>query len=133
MSAIVRLSLRPEEDAKVTPLEMLQDFADVQSGWSYLEEDSEHYAALKGRPGVILRHRVDPSTYIDLGFVGATADPSTVDLAVLDRPGADTPLSPDERRDLINTFLDAMRDYLSARPDHVTLHVERDRPDPAAE
>ena len=35
--------------------------------------------------------------------------------------------------DLIDTFLDAMRDYLSTRPDHVTLHVERDRPDPAAE
>jgi hypothetical protein len=65
--------------------------------------------------------------------VGATTDPSTVDLAVLDRPGGDTLLSPNERADLIDTFLDAMRDYLSTRPDHVTLHVERDRPDPAAE
>ena len=132
MSAIVRLSLRPEEDAKVTPLEMLQDFADVQSGWSYLEEDSEHYAALKGRPGVILRHRVDPSTYIDLGFVGTPTDPSTVDLAVVDRPGADTPLPADARADLVDTFLDAMRDYLSERPDLVSLHVEGDAADSAA-
>lgn len=133
MTAVVRLSLRPEEDAKVTPLEVLRDFGDVQSGWSYLEEDSEHYAALKDRPGVILRHRVDPSTYVDLGFVGTSRDAYTLELAVLDRPGSDAPLSSDERADLLDAFLDAMRDYLSGRPDHVTLHTERDRPDPAAE
>ena len=126
MSAVVRLSLRPDEDAKVIPLEVLQDFADVQSGWSYLEEDSEHYTDLKERPGIILRHRVDPSTYVDLGFVGTAEDAQTLELAVLDRPGADTPLSPDERADLIDTFLDAMGDYLSERPDHVTLQLEQD-------
>ena len=130
MSAVVRLSLRPEENAKVTPLEVLRDFADVQAGWSYLEEDSRHYTDLKGAPGTILRHRIDSSTYVDLGFVGATTDPSTVDLAVLDRPGGDTLLSSDERADLINTFLDAMREYLSERPEHVTLQVEQDAPSP---
>ena len=133
MSAVIRLSLRPEEDAKVLPLEVLRDFADVRTGWSYLEEDSEHYTDLKGAPGAILRHRVDSKTFVDLGFVGATTDPSTVDLAVLDRPGADTPLSLDERKALLDTFLDAMRDYLSERPDHVTLEVERDAADSAAE
>mgnify|MGYP000527065699 CR=1 FL=1 len=125
MSSVIRLSLRPEEHAKVIPLEVLQDFADVQSGWSYLEDDSAHYADLKGRPAVILRHRVDPSTYADLGFVGTAEDAQTLDLAVLDRPGADAPLPPDERAALINAFLEAMRDYLSDRPDHVTLHVDR--------
>jgi hypothetical protein len=126
MSAVVRLSLRPEEDAKVTPLEVLRDFADVQAGWSYLEEDSRHYTDLKGAPGAILRHRIDSSTYVDLGFVGTAADSSTVDLAVLARPGGDTQLSPDERADLVDTFLDAMREYLSGRPDHVTLQLEQD-------
>lgn len=126
MSAVIRLSLHPEEDAKVMPLEVLRDFADVRSGWSYLEEDSRHYTDLKGAPGAILRHRIDPSTYVDLGFVGATTDPSAVDLAVLDRPETDTPLALAERKALLETFLDAMRDYLSERPDHVTLQVERD-------
>jgi len=130
MSAAVRLSLRPDEDAKVTPLEVLRDFADVQAGWSYLEEDSRHYTDLKGAPGAILRHRIDSSTYVDLGFVGTATDPSTVDLAVLDRPGGDTLLSSDERADLINTFLDAMREYLSERPEHVTLQVDQDAPSP---
>lgn len=132
MSAVIRLSLRPEKDAKVVPLEVLRDFADVRPGWSYLEEDSEHYADLKGASGAILRHRVDPSTFVDLGFVEATTDPTTVDLAVLDRPGTDTHLSRDQRKALLNTFLDAMRDYLSERPDHVILQVERDAADSAA-
>ncbi|WP_103020488.1 hypothetical protein [Salinibacter altiplanensis] len=124
MSTVVRLSLRPADDAKVAPLEMLRDFADVKTSWSYLEEDSQHYAKLKETPGLVLRHRADRSQYVDLGFVEAA--PTTVQLAVLDRPGADAPLSPDERVDLLNAFLDAMRDYLSTRPDHVRLTVNRD-------
>ncbi|MFB6098905.1 MAG: hypothetical protein ABEK84_07330 [Salinibacter sp.] len=131
MSTVLRLSLRPDEDAKVTPLEVLRDFADVRSGWSYMDEDSRHYAELKDAPGAILRHRVDPSTYVDLGFVGAP-DSHRLELAVLDRPGADAPLSAEKRKDLVDTFLDAMRDYLSERPDHVTLQVERDAADPAS-
>jgi len=52
--------------------------------------------------------------------------PDTVQLAVLDRPDADTPLAPDDRADLLDAFLDAMRDYLSGRHDHVRLDVNRD-------
>jgi len=133
MSAVIRLSLRPEKDAKVMPLEILRDFADLRSGWSYMEEDSRHYTDLKGAPGAILRHRTDPSTYVDLGFVGASTDPSTVDLAVLDRPGADTPLSGEARKALLDTFLNAMRNYLSERPDHVTLQVERNTTESSAQ
>lgn len=130
MSTLLRLSLHPDDDAKVIPLEVLRDFADVTSGWSYLEEDSRHYSDLKDAPGLILRHRADLSRYVDLGFVETEAD--TVRLAVLDRPDAETSLSASERADRIDTFLDAMHDYLDGRPDHVTLHVERDAADPTA-
>lgn len=126
MSTVLRLSLHPDDDAKVIPLEVLRDFADVTTGWSYLEEDSRHYTDLKEAPGLILRHRADFSQYVDLGFVETDA----VRLVVLDRPDADTSLSASERTDRIDTFLDAMRDYLHERPDHVTLHVERDAADP---
>jgi hypothetical protein len=132
MPTVIHLSLHPDEHGKVTPFEILRDVADVNRGWSYLEEDSWHYTDLKDAPGLALRHRIEPSAYVDFGFVEATADPSTVDLAVLDRPDAETLLSPDERADLIDTFLDAMRDYLSERPDHVTPRVERDATDSAA-
>jgi len=124
MSTVIRLSLRPADDAKVVPLEVLRDFADVRTSWSYLEEDSRHYSELKETPGLVLRHRADRSHYVDLGFVETA--PDTVQLAVLDRPDTDTPLSPDDRTDLLDTFLDAMRDYLSGRPDHVRLEVNRD-------
>lgn len=126
MPTVIRLSLRPEEHGKVTPFEVLRDFADVKTGWSYLEEDSRHYAELKDAPGLILRHRADPATFIDLGFVGTATDSNILELAVLDRPTTDTSLSSDEREALLDTFLDALRDYLSDRPDHVTLQVERD-------
>jgi len=125
MPTVVRLSLEPEEHGKVTPFEILRDFADVKTGWSYLEEDSRHYADLKDAPGLILRHRIDPSTYADLGFVGTSSDASTLELAVLDRPDAESPLSADERATLLDAFLDAMRAYLDERPDHVSLAVER--------
>jgi hypothetical protein len=129
MPTTVRLSLHADEHGKVTPFEILRDFADVKAGWSYLEEDSRHYADLKDAPGLILRHRIDPSTYVDLGFVGTSSDTSTLDLAVLDRPDTESPLSADERAALLDTLLDAMRNYLSERPDHVTLDVERDAAD----
>lgn len=123
MSTVIRLSLHPADDAKVEPLELLRDFADVKPSWSYLEEDSQHYSALKETPGLILRHRADRSRYVDLGFVETA--PDTVQLVVLDRPD-DAPLSPDDRADLLDAFLDAIRDYLSERPDHVRLEVNRD-------
>jgi len=123
MSTIIRLSLHPADDAKVEPLELLRDFADVQTSWSYLEEDSQHYSALKETPGLILRHRADRSHYVDLGFVETA--PDTVRLVVLDRPDADASLSPDDRTDLLDAFLGAIRDYLSERPDPLILDVER--------
>lgn len=132
MPSVIRLSVRPSEHGKVTPFEVLRDFADVKTDWSYLEEDSRHYADLKNAHSLILRHRIEPSAYIDLGFVGSSSEPSTLDLAVLDRPDTETPLSADEREALLDAFLDAMRDYLSTRPDHVTLHVERDTADPSS-
>lgn len=126
MNSIIRLALHSEENAKVTPLEVLQDFADATTGWVYLEEDSHHYSEVKGTPGIVLRYRTDSSTFVDLGFVESPVGDDTVGLAVLDRPDSDTPLSPDERSTLLDTFLAAMQDYLNDRPDHVTLHVERD-------
>jgi len=128
MPTVVRLSLQPEEHGRVTPFEVLRDFADVTAGWGYLEEDSRHYTELKDAPGLLLRHRIDSSAYVDLGFVGASPESNTLELVVLDRPGSDAPMSPDERADLVNAFLDAMRDYLSERPDHVTLEVEQNAP-----
>lgn len=130
MSSVVRLALHPGEHAKVTPLEVLRDFADATAGWSYLEEDSHHYAEEKNVPGLVIRRRIDPSTHVDLAFASPSEEDDAVELAVLDRPGSEAFLSSEERRALLDTFLAAMRDYLDERPDHVTLHLEREAADP---
>lgn len=132
MNALVRLSLRPAEDAKVTPLEVLRDFSDATPGWSFLEEDSHHYAKVRNASGVVIRRRINPTTYVDLAFTGSLAKNETVDLAVLDPPASEADLSGAERKQVIETFLDEIRDYLSSRPDHVTLHVDHKHPDQPA-
>lgn len=128
MDTIVRLVLKPDEDAKVTPREVLRDFSDATPGWSFLEKDSRHYAKVKDAAGLVIRHRVEPATYVDLAFTGSFTSGATLELAVLDPPASDIELTGAERRELMEAFLDQMQSYLRTRPDHVTLEVENQRP-----
>lgn len=128
MNSVVRLALRSAEDAKVTPSEVLRDFSDATPGWVFLEEDSRHYADVKDAASLVVRHRIAPSTYVDLAFTGAVANKDTLELAVQDPAASDTQLSGSERKKQIEAFLEAMRDYLDTRPDHVTLEVEQREP-----
>lgn len=132
MNAVVHLSLHPDEDAKVTPLEVLRDFADATPGWSFLEEDSHHYAKVRNASGVVIRRRINPTTFVDLAFTASLTKNETVDLAVLDPPTSEADLAGDERKQVIETFLDEIRDYLSTRPYHVTLHVNHEQPEQTA-
>lgn len=128
MNSVIRLVLRSAEDAKVTPSEVLRDFSDATPGWVFLEEDSRHYSDVKDATSLVVRHRVTPSTYIDLAFTGAVGDDDTLGLAVQDPAASDAQLSGNERVKQIEVFLEAMHDYLDTRPDHVTLHVEQRDP-----
>ena len=47
METVVHLEVTPDADAKLTPLELLEDFADASRDWQYLEHESEHYADRK--------------------------------------------------------------------------------------
>jgi hypothetical protein len=127
MDPIAHLALSSDENAKLTPLEVLADFADATQGWVYMERDSRHYAEQKDAPGLVIRHwRDGPPNHVDFAFAADADDPDEVHLVILDAPDADEALSPEQRAELLETFLDALRDYLPERPDHVTLHVERD-------
>lgn len=127
---IAHLALTPEENAKLTPLEILADFADATQGWVYLERASRHYAEQKDRPALVLRHyRDDVPAHVDLAFATAPNENEDVRLVILDAPDAEEPLSREQRSRLLELFLEALRDYLSTRPDHVRLHVQRDRPE----
>jgi hypothetical protein len=129
---IAQLVLTPEADAKVTPLEVLADFADATQGWVYLEQASRHYAEQKDRPALMLRHwREGAPPHVDFAFAAVPGTLNEVRLVILDAPDTEEPLSREQHSLLLETFLEALRDYLADRPDHVRLHVERDRPDAA--
>lgn len=132
MDPIAHLALTPSEHATLTPLEVLADFADATQGWVYLERASRHYAEEKDVPGLVIRHwRKGTPNHVDVAFATDPDEEDTVHLVILDAPDADETLSQDQRAELLETFLEVLRDYLGDRPDQVTLHVERDRPDPA--
>lgn len=132
MNPIAHLALTPSEHATLTPLEVLADFADATQGWVYLERASRHYAEEKNVPGLVIRHwREGTPNHVDLAFATDPEEADTVHLVILDAPDVDETLSQDQRAELLETFLEILRDYLGDRPDQVTLLVERDRPDPA--
>jgi hypothetical protein len=128
METIVHIALTPDETAKLTPLELLEDFADASPDWHYLEEESNHYAEVKDVPACVLRHRRDGTPpYVDFGF--ASADPghlTDIELVILDAPDPEHSLELEERNAVVDAFLQEMRDYLNARPGHATLRVEKD-------
>ncbi len=53
---IVNVELVPFDPCHITPLELLEDFADCRAGWCFLEEDSRYYAALRGQDACVVRH-----------------------------------------------------------------------------
>ena len=133
MDPIAYLSLHPDENAKLTPLEVLADFADATQGWVYMERASRHYADQKEVPGLVIRHwREGSPNHVDFAFAADATDSEEVHLVILDAPDADEPLTREQRADLLETFVEVLRAYLSERPDHVTLRVERDRPNPTS-
>jgi hypothetical protein len=130
---IAQLALTAEETAKLTPLEVLADFADATRGWVYLERASRHYADQKDVPALVLRHwREGAPPHVDFAFAAVPGETDEVRLVILDAPDTEEPLSRKQHTLLLETFLEALRGYLKSRPDHVRLHVERDRPDATA-
>lgn len=126
MEPIAHLALTPVENSKLTPLEILADFADATRGWVYQERSSRHYAEQKGHPALVIRHwHDDIPVHVDFAFVAAADDSNRVGFVILDAPEKEQPLSRTQRARLIERLLEALQDYLSRRPDHVELHVER--------
>ncbi|MFB6249312.1 MAG: hypothetical protein ABEL97_12160 [Salinibacter sp.] len=130
---IAQLTLTAEENAKLTPLEVLADFADATQGWVYLEQASRHYAEQKEVPALVLRHwRQGAPPHVDFAFAAPSDGDHEVRLVILDAPDTEEPLSREQHTLLLEAFLEALRGYLDARSDPVRLHVERDRPDPTS-
>lgn len=138
MDTIVHLAVTPEADAKITPLELLEDFADASRGWHYLEDDSAHYADERSAPACVLRHYHQQSDTVDFAhvdFAFAATDPGNpndIELVLLDSPTPERTLDLDERNQVIDAFVDDFQGYLGGRPGHASLRIARDDVDPAA-
>ncbi len=133
METVVHIELAPDANAKLTPLELLEDFADASRDWQYLEDESLHYAEVKHRPACILRHRYTGTTrYVDFGFAAATpSDTNDIELIILATPSAQDALTLEERNAVVDGFIQHMQQYLDGRPGHASLRVEREDVDPA--
>jgi hypothetical protein len=144
METVVHIALTPESGAHVTPLELLEDFADASLGWHYLEEESAHYAAAKDARACVLRHRrpdvegeaVEGEAgalvrYVDFAFAQTDpADLNDVELVLIDAPTPEQRLDLGTRNALVDDFLQEMREYLTSRPGHASLRVATDDVDP---
>ena len=124
-STIVHLALVPTDASRVTPLEVLEDFADASAGWHYLEAESSHYADEKGVPACVLRHRLaEIGLFVDVAFAAVASDEwSDFELVVLDRPDAE-PIDRETRDALVQTLLRDLQMYLDECPDHAELRVD---------
>lgn len=126
MSPLLSLTLTADDDAKITPLEALEDFADATSGWQYLEDESAHYAQEKGVPACVLRHRTGTApAFIDFAFSDTTPErPLNIRLHLLDAPDAEAALPKEVREALVRGFVDAFNSYLATRPGHVSIQTD---------
>jgi nucleotide-binding universal stress UspA family protein len=129
MDLIIDVALAPTDDAKLTPLEVLRDFAYASPSWHYLEDASRHYAGEKGREACILRHHVlDGSTDVDLAFssrLDAPMGKQALHLTVIEPGEAEREFDAEERDEIAEHFLEHLRAHLDAQGRHADLHVER--------
>lgn len=128
MDTILRIALTPDTDAKATPNELLEDFADATPGWHFLEDESYHYAQEKGDSACVIRYqRAGDPRYVDLAFSSLDPDDANqLELVLIDAPDVEHQMDPSKRQDVGRSFLTSMRDYLNGRPGHASLHVESD-------
>lgn len=132
METVVHIKITPDPAAKLTPIELLEDFADASRDWQYLEHESEHYAQLKKRPACIIRHRRSGTPrYVDFGFAATNpTDTNDIELVILDTPTSAPRLDLGERNEVVDSFITHFRQYLGGRPGHAALHVEKENVDP---
>lgn len=126
METILRIALTPDDSAKATPLELLEDFADATPTWHFLEEESYHYALEKETSACIIRYqRAGEPRYVDLAFASVDSDDiHRLELVLIDAPDDKHQIDPAERQKVGQAFLHAIREYLNDRPGHASIEIE---------
>ncbi|HEX7071510.1 MAG TPA: hypothetical protein VF190_11920 [Rhodothermales bacterium] len=129
---IVDVEIAPESPAHVTPLELLEDFADVVPDWHFLEEDSRLYAAIRGSEACVIRSwNSANAAAVDYAFAASPTDPLTMRLVVLCPPDAMEPVLGTGRSTCLERFLDDFNRYAEARHAHVHIRPIHSHTGPA--
>ena len=126
---IIDVELEPANPAHVTPLELIEDFADVVPNWHYLEEDSRLYAAVRGRPACVIRCcGPDLTGTADYAFACRSEnDALGLRLTILCKPDSTEPIIGTGRSSCLQKFVDAFDDYLHGRGALVRVqHISAD-------
>lgn len=133
MNSLAHFLLTPTDASEPEPLSILGDFADAVQGWVYLERASREYADEIGRPTLVLRHhREGAPPHVDFAFVSTDEQPAEIHLSVLDSPDTQEPLGEQQYAFLLETMLEDLQNYLTTRPDPVTVRVTTDHTSPAS-
>lgn len=124
---LTTIAIVPHPHASVTPCEVLVDFADASPGWTFLDEDTVYYEALKQAPCCVLRHQV-PATYYFIDFAFATDAEGTLHCRCLDfgTPPLD---EPGDRAHALDAFTAAFERYLATGNRPVTLRLGKAEPE----
>lgn len=134
MTTIVDIRIETRNGSSITPIELLEEFADSTPTWSFLEDDSYHYRATRGRPACVLSHvRYEPFGTVDYAFASVEdrEDGSTRLVLIEDeqrRPEANI----EEQDRLVRDFLTAFRAYTEAIHAPVDIATTEREVDPRA-
>lgn len=130
MKTIVDLKIEPAEKTCVTPLELLEDFANSQSLWYFLEEESRFYSEMKHVPACIIRFS-DYSYKNDVDFAFAATQPdeySSFRLLLVDSEDYEEPIDEETRDRVVSRFVTDFNAYLGSHSPLVKLcAVEKDQ------
>ena len=118
----VNVELLPSMQSHVTPLELLEDFADVAPEWVYLEEDSAEYAGLRGTAACIIRACQSGDGHAtDYLFADVSGNSETFRLVLVCDPETNETVKGDRRAELLAHFVRAFHAYLGDGASNVSV------------
>ena len=122
MNAVIRIEIAPGPAQRVTPSEILEDFADVMPAWYFEEEDSLLYGSTRGTEAVVLQTLDAEHGLVDFAFASDEAGPgSSLALRLVLQHTSHDPLQDSGRRRLTDRLLTDISTYLRQRPDLVRI------------
>lgn len=125
MTTIADICITAHEDSMITPLELLEAFADSTPSWSFLEEDTRLYEATRGRPACILSHvSYDPFGTVDYAFAGVEDKENGSTRLTVIHPEQPQEISVSEQDRLVRDFLTAFGAYAQSVHAPVDIQTE---------